>query len=88
MKFTKSSGSGHDKTTVSLVLLKERPLFEKIAEKCKKGLEICTLKQIDDLATLSNYLYQRTQRLAARLATGIHHLPYEEKLQRLGLHSL
>ncbi len=28
------------------------------------------------------------QRLATRLVTSIRHFPYEEKLQRLGLHSL
>ncbi len=31
---------------------------------------------------------ERIQRLAARLLTGMRHLPYEERLQRLGLHSL
>ncbi len=30
----------------------------------------------------------RIERLATRLVTGMRHLPYEEKLQRLGLHSL
>ncbi len=33
-------------------------------------------------------LLERIQRLATRLATGMCHLPYEERLQRLGLHSL
>ncbi len=31
---------------------------------------------------------ERIQRLASRLVTGMHHLAYEERLQRLGLHSL
>ncbi len=28
-----------------------------------------------------------TQRLATRLVTGIHHLPYEERLQQMSVHS-
>ncbi len=35
----------------------------------------------------SNHL-KRTQRLATRLVTGMRHLPYEERLLRLGPHSL
>ncbi len=31
---------------------------------------------------------ERIQRLATMLVTGIRHLPYEERLQRPGLHSL
>ncbi len=31
---------------------------------------------------------ERIQRLATRLVTGMRNLPYEERLQRLGLHSL
>ncbi len=31
---------------------------------------------------------ERIQRLATRLVTGMRHLPYEERLQRLGFHSL
>ncbi len=31
---------------------------------------------------------ERIQRLATRLVTGMRHLPYKERLQRLGLHSL
>ncbi len=31
---------------------------------------------------------ERIQRLAKRLVTGMRHLPYEERLQWLGLHSL
>ncbi len=33
-------------------------------------------------------LLELAQRLAARLANGIRHLPYEERQQRLGLNSL
>ncbi len=32
--------------------------------------------------------FERIQRLSTRLVTGIRHLPYEERLSRLGLHSL
>ncbi len=31
---------------------------------------------------------ERLQKLATRMVTGMCHLPYEERLQRLGLHSL
>ncbi len=31
---------------------------------------------------------ERSQKLATRVVTGMRHLPYEERLQRLGLHSL
>ncbi len=39
------------------------------------------------LAAHVNHL-ERIQRLATKLETGMHNLPYEERLQRLGLHSL
>ncbi len=35
-----------------------------------------------------NLVVEGIQRLATRLVTGIRHLSYEERLQRLGLHSL
>ncbi len=47
------------------------------------GMPACSPNLVPDI----NHL-ERTQRLDTRLVTGIHHLPYEERLQRLGLHSL
>ncbi len=40
-----------------------------------------------NLVTDINHL-ERIQILATRLVTGMRHLPYEERLQRLGLYSL
>ncbi len=42
---------------------------------------------LPNLAADINHL-GRIHRLATRLVTGIRHLPYEERLQRLSLHSL
>ncbi len=47
------------------------------------GMPTCSPNLVADI----NHL-ERIQRLATRLVTGMHHLPYEERLQRLGLHSL
>ncbi len=44
---------------------------------------ICSPNLVADIKDL-----ERIQRLATRLVTGMRHLPYEERLQRLGLHSL
>ncbi len=38
--------------------------------------------------TINAIYLERIQRFATRLITGMRHLPYEERLQRLGLHSL
>ncbi len=43
----------------------------------------CSKNRVKDI----NHL-ERIQRLAARLVTGNHHHPYEERLQWLGLHSM
>ncbi len=47
------------------------------------GMPACSPILVADI----NHL-ERIQRLATRLVTGMRHLPYEERLQRLGLHSL
>ncbi len=47
------------------------------------GMPACLPNLVADV----NHL-ERIQRLATRLVTGMRHLPYEEKLQRLSLHSL
>ncbi len=47
------------------------------------GMPACSLNLVKDI----NHL-ERIQKLATRLVTGMRHLPYEERLQRLGLHSL
>ncbi len=47
------------------------------------GTPACSPNLVADI----NHL-ERIQRLATRLVTGTRHLPYEERLQRLGLHSL
>ncbi len=47
------------------------------------GMPACSPNLIADI----NH-QQRIQRLGTRLVTGMRHLPYEERLQRLGLHSL
>ncbi len=47
------------------------------------GMSACSPNLVADI----NHLEQ-VQRLATSLVTGMHHLPYEERLQRLGLHSL
>ncbi len=47
------------------------------------GLPACSPNLVADI----NHL-ERIQRLASRLVTGMPHLPYDEILQRLGLHSL
>ncbi len=47
------------------------------------GMPACSPNLVADI----NHL-ERIQRLATRLETGMRHLPYEERLQRLGLHSL
>ncbi len=47
------------------------------------GMPACSPNLVADI----NHL-ERIQRLATSLVTGMRHLPYEERLQRLGLHSL
>ncbi len=47
------------------------------------GVSGCSPNLVADI----NHL-ERIQRLATRLVTGMRHLPYEERLQRLDLHSL
>ncbi len=49
----------------------------------KYGMSACSPNLVAD----SNHL-ERIQTLATRFVTGMRHLPYEERLQRLGLHSL
>ncbi len=49
----------------------------------KYGLPACSPNLVADI----NHL-ERIQRLATRLVTGMRHLPYEGRLQRLGRHSL
>ncbi len=46
-------------------------------------MSACSPNLVADINNL-----ERIQRLATRLITGMRHLPYEERLQRLGLHSL
>ncbi len=53
-----------------------RPHLEYTMSACLRNLDADT-----------NHL-ERIQRLATQLVTGMCHLPYEERLQRLGLHSL
>ncbi len=56
------------------------------------SLSASTLR--NDLPACSPYLVandnhlERIQRIPARLVTDIRNLPYKEKLQRMGLHSL
>ncbi len=47
------------------------------------GMPACSPNLVANINRL-----ERIQRLATRLVTGKRHLPYEERLQRLGLHSL
>ncbi len=47
-----------------------------------------SLWEVRPLLTINAIYLERIQRLATRLITGMRHLPYEERLQRLGLHSL
>ncbi len=47
------------------------------------GMPACSPNLVADI----NYL-ERNQRLAIKLLTGMRHLPFEGRLQRLGLHSL
>ncbi len=47
------------------------------------SMPACSPNLVTDISHL-----ERIQRLATRLVTGICHLPYEERLQRLGLRSL
>ncbi len=49
----------------------------------KYGIPACLPNLVADINRLG-----RIQRSATRLVTGIRHLPYEEKLKRLSLHSL
>ncbi len=56
------------------------------------GLSVLTPRiwgtvSLPNLVTYSNHL-EWFQRLATRLVTGICHLPYEQRMQRLNLHSL
>ncbi len=47
------------------------------------GMPACSQNLVADI----NHL-ERIQRIATRFVTGMRHLPFEERLQRLGLHSL
>ncbi len=46
-------------------------------------MQACSPNLVADINRL-----ELIQRLSTRLVTGMRHLPYEERLQRLGLHSL
>ncbi len=73
----RSSFQDYSKSTfISLYGALVRPYLE-------YGMPACLLNLVADINHLEQF-----QRLATRLVTGMRHLPYEERLQRLGLHSL
>ncbi len=60
------------------------PLYEALVRlHLEYGMPGCAPNLVADI----NHL-ERIQRLASKLVTGMRHLPYEERLQRLGLLSL
>ncbi len=60
------------------------PLYGALARSnLEYGLPACSLNLVADINRL-----EQIQRLATRLVIGMRHLPYEERLQRLGPHSL
>ncbi len=60
------------------------PLYEFLVRPhLEYGMPACSPNLVADI----NHL-ERIQRLVTRLATGMRHRPYEERLQRLGLHYL
>ncbi len=60
------------------------PLYEAlVCPHLEYGMPACSPNLVADI----NHLEQ-IQRLATRLVAGLRHLPYEERLQRLGLYSL
>ncbi len=54
-----------------------------VCPRLEYGMSACSPNLVVDI----NHL-ERIQRLATSFVTGMRHLPYEERLQRLGLHSL
>ncbi len=60
------------------------PLYEAlVCPHLEYAMPACSPNLVADI----NHL-ERIQRFATRLVAGMRHLPYEERLQRLGLHSL
>ncbi len=60
------------------------PLYEALARPhLEYGVPACSPNLVTDINLL-----KRIQRLATRLVTDMRYLPYEERLQGLGLHSL
>ncbi len=66
-----------------MIDLHDNALITLPLENREYGMPDCLPNLVADI----NHL-ERIQRLATRLVTGIGHLPYEERLQWLGLHAL